>query len=161
RGQAEQASVGKFKVFHDFRFSDRLPESGITFVHQCVDDAGKTYKAAHYDHGNGVAVADVDGDGMTDVYFTNQLGGNELWKNAGGGKFRNITAEAGVAVADRISVSAAFADIENDGKGKFHDITKESGLGYVGHSSGAVFFDYDRDGRLDLFLVNVGKYTTE
>src|SRR6185295_19858710 len=42
RGQAEQASVGKFKVFHDFRFSDRLPESGITFVHQCVDDAGKT-----------------------------------------------------------------------------------------------------------------------
>jgi hypothetical protein len=49
----------------------------------------------------------------------------------------------------------------NDGKGKFRDATKESGLGYTGHSSGAVFFDYDRDGRLDLFLVNVGKYTTE
>ena len=181
RGQAERAAVGRFKVFHDFRFTDRQPESGITFVHQIVDDAGKTYKAAHYDHGNGVAAADVDGDGLTDVYFTSQLGGNELWKNLGGGKFRNLTAAAGVGLADRISVSAAFADIdndgdqdlyvttvrmgnvlfENDGKGKFRDVTKESGLGYVGHSSGAVFFDYDRDGRPDLFLVNVGKYTTE
>ena len=37
---------------------------------------GKTYKAAHYDHGNGLAIADVDGDGRTDVYFANQVGGN-------------------------------------------------------------------------------------
>jgi hypothetical protein len=50
---------------------------------------------------------------------------------------------------------------ENDGKGHFKDISKESGLGYVGHSSGAVFFDYNNDGLLDLYLVNVGKYTTE
>jgi len=181
RGQAERASVGRFKVFHGFRFTDRQPESGITFAHQIVDDAGKTYKAAHYDHGNGIAVADVDADGLTDVYFTSQLGGNELWKNLGGGKFRNVTKEAGVGLADRISVSSSFADVDNDGdqdlyvttvrmgnalfandgKGKFKDVTKESGLGYVGHSSGAVFFDYDRNGKLDLFLVNVGKYTTE
>ena len=92
RGQAERASASKSQVFHDFRFTDRLPESGITFVHQIVDDAGKTYKAAHYDHGNGVAVADVDGDGRTDVYFTSQMGSNELWKNLGGGKFKNVTA---------------------------------------------------------------------
>src|SRR5687767_4584988 len=58
RGQAERANVGKFKVFHGFRLTDRQPGSGITFAHQIVDDAGKTYKAAHYDHGNGVAVAD-------------------------------------------------------------------------------------------------------
>src|SRR4029078_12583258 len=164
RGAAERASVGRFKVPHDFRFTDRLPESGITFVHQIVDDAGKTYKAAHYDHGNGIAVADVDGDGLPDIYFVSQLGGNQLWKNLGNGRFRNITAEAGVAVPGKISVSATFADIdndgdqdlyvttvrggnvlfENDGKGHFKDVTAKSGLGYVGHSSAAVFFDYDR-----------------
>jgi hypothetical protein len=48
---------------------------------------------------------------------------------------------------------------ENDSTGKFVDITEQAGLGYLGHSSGAVFFDYDRDGLLDLFLTNVGVYT--
>jgi hypothetical protein len=181
REQAEKSDAAKLTVPHDFRFTDRLPESGITFVHQIVDDAGKLYKAAHYDHGNGIAVADVDGDGLPDLYFTSQLGGNQLWKNLGNGRFRNVTAEAGVAVAGKISVSATFADVDNDGdqdlyvttvrggnvlfgndgKGHFKDITRTSGLGYVGHSSAAVFFDYDRDGRLDLLLVNVGKYTTD
>jgi enediyne biosynthesis protein E4 len=133
----------------------------------------------HYDHGNGIAVADVDGDGLLDIYFVNQLGGNELWKNLGNGRFRNITQEAGVALADRVSVAASFADIdndgdedlfvttvrggnvlfENDGHGHFKDISREAGVDYIGHSSGAVFFDYDRDGLLDLFVCNVGRYT--
>src|SRR5215213_3756732 len=56
-----KASAG-LAAFHDFQFSDRLAESGITFKHRIVDDAGKAYKGVHYDHGNGVAVADVDGD---------------------------------------------------------------------------------------------------
>jgi hypothetical protein len=181
REQAERATVGQFKVFHGFKFTDRLPESGITFVHGIVDDAGKTYKAAHYDHGNGIAAADVDGDGKLDVYFPNQVGGSQLWKNLGDGKFKDITKEAGVGLPGRVAVSAAFADVDNDGdqdlyvttvrmgnalfqndgKGKFKDISKAAGLDYVGHSSGAVFFDYDRDGKLDLLVANVGKYTTE
>jgi hypothetical protein len=182
RLRAEQlktaASMG---VFSAFQFADRIAESGITFKHRIVDDAGKTYKAAHYDHGNGIAIADVDRDGLADIYFTSQVGGNQLWKNLGGGKFRDITASAGVALRDRVGVTASFADIdndgdadlyattvrggnalfENDGRGRFTDISASSGLGYVGHSSGAVFFDYNRDGRLDLFLVNVGQYTTD
>ena len=77
---------------------------------------------------------------------------------------------------------ASFADIDNDGDaGPLRDnrpqaatacstttaaadsptSTEQSGLGYVGHSSGAVFFDYDRDGLLDLFVCNVGRYTTD
>src|SRR5579885_2297695 len=56
RGAAEKATVDQFKVFHGFQFADRLPESGITFVHGIVEDAGKRYKAAHYDHGTGIAV---------------------------------------------------------------------------------------------------------
>jgi len=177
---AEQANAARDTVFHDFQFTDRLAESGITFKNSIVDDAGKAYKAVHYDHGNGIAIADVDGDGLLDIYFVNQVGGNQLWRNLGGGRFENITASAGVGVPGKISVSASFADIDNDGNpdlyvttvrggnmlfhndghGHFTDISKASGLDYVGHSSAAVFFDYDRDGKLDLFLVNVGKYTT-
>ncbi len=50
---------------------------------------------------------------------------------------------------------------ENDGKGHFTDVTEASGTAFTGHSSAPVFFDYDRDGLLDLFLCNVGKFTTE
>lgn len=113
---AEQAKgMSGVSVFHDFQFTDRLAASGITFKHRIVDDAGKTYKAAHYDHGNGLVIADVDGDGLIDIYFVTQVGGNQLWKNLGGGKFQDITASAGVAVPGRIGVSASFADIDNDG----------------------------------------------
>jgi len=177
---AQTRAAAGLAAFHDFQFTDRLADSGITFKHGIVDDAGKAYKAVHYDHGNGVAVADVDGDGRVDIYFVNQVGGNQLWRNAGGGRFENITAAAGVSVPSKVSVSASFGDIdndgdpdlyvttvrggnmlfENDGKGRFKDVSTASGLGYVGHSSAAVFFDYDRDGKLDLFLVNVGRYTT-
>ena len=178
---AQTKTAAGLAAFHDFQFTDRLAESGITFKHGIVDDAGKAYKAVHYDHGNGIAIADVDGDGRLDVYFVNQVGGNQLWRNLGGGRFENVTAAAGVGVPDKVSVSASFADIdndgdadlyvttvrggnmlfENDGKGRFKDVSRASGLGYVGHSSSAVFFDFDRDGKLDLFLVNVGKYTTD
>lgn len=177
---AQTKAAAGLSAFHGFQFTDRLAESGITFKHGIVDDAGKVYKAVHYDHGNGLAVADVDGDGFLDIYFVNQVGGNQLWRNLKGGRFENITTAAGVGVPAKISVSASFGDIdndgdpdlyvttvrggnmlfENDGKGRFKDISKASGLAYVGHSSSAVLFDYDRDGKLDLFLVNVGRYTT-
>jgi hypothetical protein len=179
RKKAQFEAAKQFKVFYQFQFTDQLEQSGITFKYRAVDDITKHMRMGHYDHGSAVAVADVDGDGLYDIYFVNQVGGNELWKNLGNGKFKNITQEAGVALAGRVGVGAAFADIDNDGSpdlfvttvrggnalfkndghGHFTDITQESGLGLAAHSSGAFFFDYDNDGLLDLLVCNVGKYT--
>ena len=181
RMETQRETIRQFKVFHDFQFTDKFRESGITFVSHAVPEATYDYMPVHYDHGSGIAVADIDGDGFYDIYFVNQVGGNELWKNLGNGKFKNITDEAGVALKDRISVGASFADINNtgrpdlfvttvnegnvlfrnDGNDHFTDITAESGLGLKAHSSGALFFDYDRDGLLDLLVCNVGIYTTD
>src|SRR5579872_2692357 len=180
RRTRQLASAGELGARHDFHFVDRLDASGIRFVNQVVADAAQELKPNHYDHGVGLAVADVDGDGLCDLYFVSQVGGNELWRNLGEGRFENVTDQAGVALLGRVSVSASFADtdndgdpdlfvttirhgnafFENDGKGHFHDATEHSGLAYTGHSSSAEFFDYDRDGRLDLFVTNVGVYTS-
>ena len=181
RKQDQIATLDRFNVPTDFTFTDHLGQSGIRFKNRIVDDAGKTLEASHYDHGNGTAIADVDGDGLLDIYFCSQVGDNELWRNLGGGRFEKLAGSSGLALADRIGVSASFADIdndgdpdlyatsvrignllfENDGAGSFRDITEASGLGHKGHSSSADFFDYDRDGLLDLFLTNVGEYTLE
>ncbi len=181
RRQAQLESAKSFDVFHDFGFSDETTNSGIAFRHRIVDDAASVYKAVHYDHGNGLAVADVDLDGLYDIYFTSQAGSNELWRNIGDGTFENITDSAGLNIIGRIGVAASFGDIdndgdpdlyitnvrtgnmlfENDGKGRFKDISEKSGTGVKAHSSGSTFFDYDRDGLLDLYVSNVGVYTTD
>lgn len=179
RKKAQFETLEQFQIFYDFQFENRIEESKITFVHKIVDDAGKQHKEVHYDHGNGIAVTDIDNDGFLDIYFITQIGSNELYRNLHDGTFKNITMSAGVGLEDRISVSASFADIDNDGDedlyvttvkmgnvlfenngdGTFKDISKMAGVGYVGHSSSATFFDYNNDGLLDLFVTNVGKYT--
>jgi len=179
RAEAQTQSVKQFPADSSFRFTNALASSGITFEHHIVDDAGKDWKPAHYDHGNALAVADVDGDGRPDLYFVTQLGENQLWRNLGLGRFENITARAGVGLSNQISVAASFGDIDNDGDpdlfvttvrhgnhlfenighGEFRDITAAAGLGYSGHSSAAVWFDFDNDGQLDLLVCNVGVYT--
>ena len=81
-----------------------------------MDDAGKTYKAVHYDHGTGLCAADVDDDGKTDLFFVSQRGRNALVRNLGGGRFEDITERAGLGAVDQIGVSCAFGDIDNDGR---------------------------------------------
>lgn len=85
RGAQEAQLAAESPAFHDFRFTDRVAETGITFTMRAVDDATKAYKPMHYDHGTAVAAADVDRDGRPDILFVNQLGTTELWKNLGGG----------------------------------------------------------------------------
>lgn len=184
RSRAEQQiarAKSRLEVFAEFGFRDELLSSGIKFRHQPTDDGIKNYAMVHYDHGNALLVADVDGDDRHDLYFLTQVGRNELWRNVGEGRFEDITDTAGVALADRICVAGAFADydndgdadlfvttvrtgnvlLQNDGTGRFRDVSQSAGVAHVGHSSGSIFFDYDRDGWLDLFVTNVGRYTTD
>ena len=170
----------RFDAYIDFSFADRREETGITFANVSPSDTGKRYKASHYDHGNGIAVADADGDGRPDIYFSNMAAANELWRNAGSGRFEAVPSEV-LALSQAIGVAASFADVDNDGdpdlfattvrggnylfenggQAEFADVTRRAGMEYEGHSSAAVFFDYDLDGMLDLFVANVGVFTTE
>ncbi len=164
------------------RFKDVTAASGISFSHHFLDsENGSTYRVNPYDHGSGVAIADVDGDGREDIYFCDFLGPNALYRNLGGLRFEDITARAGVVVERSLSVGAAFGDCDGDGDpdlyvtsyrggnrlfanqgdGTFKDVTEKSGVGYVGHSNGTTWFDCDNDGDLDLYLCNIGKFTTE
>jgi hypothetical protein len=181
RAREQAEAIKEATVFHDFSFADNREQSGISFLNRAVADGARDYKGVHYDHGTGLAAADVNGDGHIDVYFVNQIGANELWLNRGDGTFRNITESAGVGLAAAVSSGASFADIdndgdqdlfvttirggnalfENDGYGRFKDISVDAGIAYVGHSAGSIFFDYDNDGLLDLYVANIGVFSTD
>ncbi|HXL53663.1 MAG TPA: CRTAC1 family protein [Gemmatimonadales bacterium] len=163
-------------------FQERAREAGIAFrMHFLPKEQGEPFHINLYDHGSGLAVGDYDNDGREDIYFLNQLGPNALYRNVGDGSFVDVTAKAGVAIGNRVSVGATFADYDNDGwadlfvtttrggnvlfhnrgDGTFEDVTAAAGLSHVGHSQTAVFFDYDNDGYLDLFLTNTAHWSTD
>jgi len=138
----------------------------------------------------GVAAFDYDGDGLTDIYFTNGAAlpsleknspkfSNRLFRNLGGFKFQDATSMAGVAGAG-YSIGVAAADYDNDGHpdlfiagvrknilyhnrgdGTFEDVTAKSGISSADWSVGAAWFDYDNDGLLDLFVVNYVQWSPE
>jgi enediyne biosynthesis protein E4 len=162
-------------------FREVAAASGIGFTMRFLpNEQGEVYKVNLYDHGCGLAVGDINGDGHDDIYFLNQMGRNALYKNKGDGTFVEVTEEAGVGLGDRICVGAAFDDYDNDGDqdlfvtsvrggnvlfqnqgdGVFRDVTARAGVAHVGHSQAVVFFDYNRDGLLDLFVTNTAGWTT-
>jgi hypothetical protein len=163
-------------------FQECAPQVGINW-RMCFlpSEQGETFKTNLYDHGCGVAVGDYDGDGHDDLYFTNQLGPNALYRNKGDGTFEDVSEKAGVALGDRICVAAVWADYDNDGHldlfvtstrggnvlfhnkgdGTFEDVTTKAGVTCVAHSQTAVFFDYDGDGFPDLFVTNTARWTED
>jgi enediyne biosynthesis protein E4 len=163
-------------------FQDRAQAAGIAFrMNNLRMEQGERFRINLYDHGSGLAIGDYDNDGRDDIYFLNQQGTNALYRNAGGGSFVDVTAKAGVALGDRVSVGATFADYDNDGfpdlfvtstrggnvlfhnrgDGTFANVTAAAGVSHVGHSQTPVFFDYDNDGDLDLFLTNTAHWTKD
>jgi hypothetical protein len=163
-------------------FQERAQQAGIAFrMNFLPREQGERFRINLYDHGAGLAVGDYDNDGRDDIYFLNQHGPNALYRNRGDGTFEDVTAKAGVGLGDRVSVGATFADYDNDGwpdlfvtstrggnvlfhnrgDGTFEDVTAKAGVSHVGHSQTAVFFDYDNDGYLDLYLTNTAHWTTD
>ena len=159
--------------------------TGVTFENR-LDEAPEfnILNYLYYYNGGGVAVGDVDGDGRQDIYFSSNVGENTLYRNLGGLKFENVTAKAGVQGPPGWKTGVSMADVNgdghvdlyvsavnylsmhghnvlyvNDGDGTFTDRTAEYGLTFEGFSTQALFFDYDGDGDLDLYLLNHSVHT--
>ncbi len=135
----------------------------------------------YYYNGGGVAVGDINNDGLQDIFFSsNRKGGNKLYLNKGDFQFEDITQKAGVKGDADWSTGVTMADVNGDGlsdiyvctvSGKFNlkghnelyinngDLTfsersSEFGLAFQDYSTQAAFFDYDKDGDLDCYLLN-------
>ncbi|PYP30710.1 MAG: hypothetical protein DMD49_09805, partial [Gemmatimonadetes bacterium] len=92
-----------------------LPPSrtGIRFTNAVTLDSALWNR--HLAQGGGVALGDVDGDGLPDIYLTSNQGSNALYRNLGDFHFEDITPRAGVALTGRHSTGAVFADVDGDG----------------------------------------------
>jgi enediyne biosynthesis protein E4 len=169
-----------------FRFVDVTNEAGIAFSHE-NGAFGKKYLPETL--GAGAAFLDYDNDGRQDVLLVNgsawpgqkpNASHSRLYRNEGNGHFTDVARNAGLDV-DMYGMGVAAADFDNDGwqdvfitavgqsrllrntgKGVFTDVTNASGLGpRKGFSTSALWFDYDRDGWLDLLVCNYVKWTPE
>src|SRR5262249_8566352 len=159
--------------------------TGITFVNRLPEDtAFNILNYLYYYNGGGVAVGDINNDGLPDIYFTLNRGANHLYLNKGNYQFEDITDHAGVADSVGWKTGVTMADVNgdglldiyvcgvdylgmhghnvlyvNNGDGTFTDRTKEYGLDFDGYSTQALFFDYDNDGDLDMYLLNHSVHT--
>ncbi|MGQ0641520.1 MAG: VCBS repeat-containing protein [Gemmatimonadaceae bacterium] len=167
-------------------FERLTPEaSGIAFVNELPEDPEfNILNYLYYYNGGGVAVGDIDNDGLQDLYFSANLGANRLYRNLGNYRFEDVTDRAGVKGPEGWKTGVTMADANgdghvdiyvsavsyltmqgrnvlyvNNGDGTFTDRTKEFGLEHVGFSTQALFFDYDCDGDLDMFLLNHSTHT--
>ncbi|HEX8850029.1 MAG TPA: CRTAC1 family protein [Gemmatimonadaceae bacterium] len=162
-----------------FALRDETKAIGIDFVHRraTFDPRIANIEPHVAAVGASVSVADFDGDGWPDLYFTSSATGapNALYHNRGDGTFEDVAPAAGVADLNRpaegASMGAVWGDVDNDGREdllvyrygylslfrnvdgrRFEDITEKAGLHRRVNSNGAIWLDYDRDGLLDLYV---------
>ncbi|HEY9225932.1 MAG TPA: VCBS repeat-containing protein [Gemmatimonadaceae bacterium] len=174
-------SIAGCKQKSETRFELLAPSrTGVTFANTLPEDTTlNILNYLYYYNGGGVAVGDINNDGLPDLYFTSNLGANRLYLNKGNYQFQDVTSRAGVADSVGWKSGATMADVNgdgyvdiyvsgvnylgvhgrnvlyvNNGNGTFTDRTKEYGLDFDGLSTQALFFDYDNDGDLDMYLLN-------
>jgi hypothetical protein len=160
--------------------------TGVRFINRVEDTPEmNVFTYRNFYNGGGVAVGDLNGDGLPEVMLTSNLHGNRLYLNKGHFQFQDITDEAGVGGKGYWATGVTTADVDGDGRldiyvcyagnipGKrranelyinqgldkngvptFKEMATEYGLADEGYSTQAAFFDYDRDGKLDMFLIN-------
>lgn len=156
-------------------------ETNIDFVNQLEFNKDfNIYTYRNFYNGGGVALGDINNDGLLDIYFTGNMQPNKLYLNKGNFQFEDITDQAGVAGTQAWSTGVSMADVNGDGlldiyvcnsgdvKGDnkknelfinngymtFSEKSEEYGLADTGYSTHAAFFDYDKDGDLDMYLLN-------
>jgi hypothetical protein len=185
--RSSQLPTGKAPPVDGHLFT-RLPASytGITFENRVEDTPElNVFNYRNFYNGGGVAVGDLNGDGLPEVMLTSNLHGNRLYLNLGHFQFKDITKEAGVGGKGFWATGVTFADVNGDGlldiyvcyagniAGKrranelyinqgldkngvptFREMAAQYGLADEGYSTQAAFFDYDRDGKLDMYLLN-------
>tara|TARA_R110002051_G_scaffold203391_1_gene269787 strand:+ start:1544 stop:4807 length:3264 start_codon:yes stop_codon:yes gene_type:complete len=162
-------------------FSLKDKSIGISFENNLTyTEELNPYTYRNFYNGGGVALGDINNDGLLDIYFTGNLVDNKLYLNKGNWKFEDITESANVACKNVWSTGATFVDINHDGHldiyvcksgppgGEnrnnqlfinngdltFTEQSKAYGLDIVGLSVQAAFFDYDKDGDLDCYILN-------
>ena len=141
-------------------------------VHEHLGDA--------YDHGSGLAVGDIDGDGHEDLVLLNQCGPAGYFLGHGDGTFTDASARLAM-LGDGVRVGVTWGDYDNDGRadlyvtftrrpnallhqnadGSFTDVAAELGVALDGHYTGAVFVDVNKDGYLDLLVAGNMHHTTD
>jgi len=162
-----------------FVLRDETAAAGIRFVHHrpAFDPKIANVEPHVAALGAAVSVADFDGNGWPDLYFTNSRFGqsNALYRNRGDGTFEEVAEAAGLADLNRpgegVSMGSVWGDVDNDGRedvlvyrygylalfknvdGRhFQDVTQAAGLRRWVNSNGAIWLDYDRDGLLDVYV---------
>ena len=156
-------------------------ETGVTFQNEIVEQEGfNVLEYEYFYNGGGVAVGDVNGDGLPDLYLSANMRPDRLYINKGGLRFEDVTEQAGLSSEPSWTTGVTMVDIDddgwldiyvcrsgrvgtarrrnalyvNDGSGTFTDRAADYGLDDPSYSNHASFFDADRDGDLDLFLLN-------
>lgn len=175
--ESNSATVYSGPLFESLKPED----TGVNFTNIVPEDSHINVVLYRYLHnGAGVALGDINDDGLVDIYFTANFGDNKLFLNKGNMQFEDISKKAGVTGAWGWSNGVTMADVNGDGmldiyvsragdmgpeKRKnelfinlgnlaFSEQAENYGLADSAYSTQAAFFDYDRDGDLDMYLLN-------